>query len=82
MYEYPAELYTFDTMPNGLPNRCTATTTKGRQCKNPVFEEQVGSNSQQIVGYVDEWPAYRPMVKISREQNDQMIAGTCYIHAR
>jgi hypothetical protein len=81
MFEFPAELYTPDTMPNGEPDQCKAMTTKNRQCKNPVFGSQIGTNSQQLVGYVEGYPAYRPMVKISRIERDKMLAGVCFIHS-
>lgn len=78
---FPAELYNSETMPNGEPDRCKALTSKGRQCRNPVFGSQIGSNAQEIVGYVDGWPAYRPLVIISQDEYETMVAGTCYIHS-
>lgn len=80
-HSFPAELYDAGNMPNGEPDICKALTRKGRQCRNPVFGSQIGSNAQEVVGYVDGWPAYRPIVTISQDEYETMIAGVCYIHA-
>lgn len=80
-YSYDADLYNIDTMPNGEENRCRAITRKGHQCKNVVFQGQIGHGSQEVVGYVGKYPAFKPMVEITKAEYEQMIAGVCYIHS-
>lgn len=82
-YEFPADLYTSETMPNGEIDRCSSLTKRGKgpRCKNPVFaggQRFIGTT--RVVGYVDGHEAHEWVVVMTQEEYDEMLLGLCYVH--
>jgi hypothetical protein len=79
---FPARFITSDSLPDGRPNQCTATTVQGNRCKNPlVHGGQFWTFSFEKAGTLNGELVYREVAVVSQEDFDRMQTDTCYLHS-